>query len=317
MIPAYNRTKYLEKALTSVLSQDPGPEEMQIEVVDDASSVDDPEPVVRRVGGDRVSFVRNPRNLGLMPNFNNCVERARGHWVHILHTDDFVFPGFYERLRAALEARDDIGAAFCRHAVIGEDEQCLWTSDIESPTAGILADSIGKIGSSQRIQFAAIAVRRSVYEHLGGFRTDLSAADWNMWIRVAARYPIWYEPEILASWRVHSSSQSSALTRSGGNIADARRCIEISHLVLPPDRADAITRKAKEWVSFVALSAGEDFVRRKDFTGALNQVREGLATNFSPSMIKALASMSVRIAMGSTRKVVRRSRERLLRVKAL
>src|ERR1035441_1648128 len=115
MIPAYNRTQYLEKTLRSVLAQDPGPEEMQIEVVDDVSLVDDPEPIVRRVAGHRVSFFRNPRNIGLMPNFNNCVERARGHWVHILHTDDFVYPGFYQRLRTPLEARSDIGGAFCRH----------------------------------------------------------------------------------------------------------------------------------------------------------------------------------------------------------
>src|ERR1019366_10494544 len=104
MIPAYNRTKYLEKTLRSVLSQDPGPEEMQIEVVDDVSLVDDPEPIVRRVAGHRVSFFRNPRNLGLMPNFNNCIERSQGQWVHILHTDDFVYPGFYERLKAPLES---------------------------------------------------------------------------------------------------------------------------------------------------------------------------------------------------------------------
>jgi hypothetical protein len=71
------------------LGQDPGREEMQIEVVDDVSLVDDPEPVVRRVAGGRVSFSRNLRNLGLIPNFNNCVQRARGYWVHILHTRRF------------------------------------------------------------------------------------------------------------------------------------------------------------------------------------------------------------------------------------
>src|SRR5579864_7930471 len=105
MIPTYNRTKYLEKTLTSVLSQDPGAEEMQIEVVDDGSTLDDPETIVRRVGGSRVSFVRQSTHLGLVPNFNSCIERAMGHWVQILHTDDFVLPGFYERLKAALKDR--------------------------------------------------------------------------------------------------------------------------------------------------------------------------------------------------------------------
>ena len=65
MIPTYNRTTFLERTLESVLSQDPGPEEMQIEVVDDASTLDDPESLVRRVGGGRVSFfwrVSSPRD---------------------------------------------------------------------------------------------------------------------------------------------------------------------------------------------------------------------------------------------------------------
>src|SRR5579872_4175700 len=80
MIPTYNRSTYLERTLRSVLAGDPGPEVMQIEVVDDASTVDDPEPVVRRVGGDRVSFFRQPRNLGLVGSWNSCIERAVGEW---------------------------------------------------------------------------------------------------------------------------------------------------------------------------------------------------------------------------------------------
>src|ERR1019366_2410924 len=189
----------------SVLSQDPGPEEMQIEVVDDVSLVDDPEPIVRRVAGHRVSFFRNPRNLGLMPNFNNSVERARGHWVHILHTDDFVLPGYYERMKIALQDRSDIGAAFCRYAQVDEHENWRCTSAMESPKAGILPGFIEKIASACIIQFASMVVRRSVYQQLGGFRLDLPyAADWEMWIRIAAHYPIWYEPTTLAAWRIHS-----------------------------------------------------------------------------------------------------------------
>ena len=50
MIPTYNCADHLRAALAGVLAQDPGPEEMQIEVVDDASE-DDPESVVAELGG--------------------------------------------------------------------------------------------------------------------------------------------------------------------------------------------------------------------------------------------------------------------------
>ena len=51
MIPTYNCANYLRETLTSVLTQDPGVELMQIEVVDDHSTKDDPEAVVRELAG--------------------------------------------------------------------------------------------------------------------------------------------------------------------------------------------------------------------------------------------------------------------------
>ena len=49
MIPTYNNGKYLRRTLESVLCQAPGPDEMQIEVVDGCSTLDDPEPLGERV----------------------------------------------------------------------------------------------------------------------------------------------------------------------------------------------------------------------------------------------------------------------------
>jgi GT2 family glycosyltransferase len=78
-----------------VLAQDAGRDKMQIEVVDNCSTTDDPEPVVRAAAGDRITFTRNSQNLGSMMNFNRCIERANGYLVHILHDDDWVEPAFY------------------------------------------------------------------------------------------------------------------------------------------------------------------------------------------------------------------------------
>jgi len=80
MIPTYNpRAVYLEETLNSVLQQDPGPEQMQIEVVDDGSMHDTASEAVRRVGAGRVAFHAEPQNRGLANTWNRCLERARGN----------------------------------------------------------------------------------------------------------------------------------------------------------------------------------------------------------------------------------------------
>jgi glycosyltransferase involved in cell wall biosynthesis len=93
MIPTYNCAQYLRETLASVLAQDPGPEDMEIEVVDDQSTRDDPEAVVRELARGRVRFFRQPQNRGAIRTFNTCIARSRGRWLHILHGDDTVRPG--------------------------------------------------------------------------------------------------------------------------------------------------------------------------------------------------------------------------------
>jgi glycosyltransferase involved in cell wall biosynthesis len=308
MITTYNRATYLERALASVLSQDPGPDQMQIEVVDDASTVDDPEPVVRRVGGDRVSFFRQPRNLGLFANANSCIERSRGEWVHLVDSDDVVLSGYYERLGAVLRGRDDIGAAFCRSVALDENDRWVETPELERTAPGIMADFMEKLGPSQTIRGTAMVVRRKVFEILGGFRLDLAASDWEMWIRIAARFPVWFQPEILAGWRIHPHTVTSGLVRSGENIAGARQWIAIRHPLLPPERADAVSREAKDWLAEVAFQTVRDAIEEREFTMALNQFREGLKCGVSPFWINALLLLPAQITADAVRRAYAASR---------
>ena len=118
MIPTYNCAGYLEATLHSVLAQAPGPEAMQIEVVDDHSTADDPEEVVMRLGGGRVDFYRQPENMGVVGNLNTCLQRSRGEVVHLLHGDDIVLEGFYRTLGDRLRQHPEAGAAYCRHLYV-------------------------------------------------------------------------------------------------------------------------------------------------------------------------------------------------------
>src|SRR5205823_6867555 len=160
------RADYLEETLRSVLQQDPGPEQMQIEVVDDCSLHGAPAELVRRIAGDRVAVHREPKNHGLAGIWNRCVEWARGEWVHILHQDDLVFPGFYQSLRAGAEKYPEAGAALCRHAYCDENGHWHRLSVLEMPSPGLLQHFVEPLVTAERVQCAAIAVRRSTYEQL-------------------------------------------------------------------------------------------------------------------------------------------------------
>jgi len=243
MIPTYNCDALFEQALRSVLDQDPGPDRMQITIVDDGSTSRLHEELIRELAPSRVELFRQPANVGLAGNWNTCIERSRGRWVHIFHQDDLVLPGFYEALSRAVSERPDAGAAFCRHGFIdGEGRQhCL--STLLRPTAGILDDWIATIAQKQHIQCPSIVVRRDVYEDLGGFRSDLVySLDWEMWVRIAAHYPVWFEPEPLACYRNHGGNETERLKRGNRDIHDARKAVRHVYAHVPPALRSTIRR---------------------------------------------------------------------------
>ena len=245
MIPTYNCDDLLERTLRAVLGQDPGTDRMQIAVIDDRSPNGRSRSIVERMAPGRVEFFEQPANVGLAENWNTCVVRARGDWVHILHQDDLIAPGFYDRLARADEARPEVGAAFCRYSYIGAGGETLKLAPIERESAGALEGWASKIAVEQRIQCPSIVVRRAAYERLGGFRADLRfSLDWEMWARIAFAYPVWYEPEVLASWRDHAGSETRRLKEAGIVLDDIERGIAIIGGHAPAADRPAILREA-------------------------------------------------------------------------
>lgn len=305
MIPTYNRTEYLECTLRSILEQDPGPEEMQIEVVDNCSTNDDPEFLAKEIGGGRVSFYRQPHNVGATRNFNTCIERSFGQILHILHSDDLVLPEFYSHLREALEKEPTIGAAFCRHVIVDEERHLRYLSPLERSEPGVLTGFLERIAVMQLIYPPGIVVRRSTYEQLGGFHPELIyAVDWEMWKRIAAHYPVWYEPQPLACYRMHSSSGTSQLHRSGVNIGDCRRAIEISQSYLADTTSAKLSRKAREFWALEAIRGAREMLALHKLGAMLDHIREALKCSHSLRVIKSAAYLFVALQEPSVFRLV-------------
>ncbi|MBR8832766.1 MAG: glycosyltransferase [Stigonema ocellatum SAG 48.90 = DSM 106950] len=296
MIPTYNCAKYLRETLASVLAQDPGPDVMQIEVIDDHSTQDDPAAVVEELGRGRVAFYQQPENVGHIKNFQTCLERSRGKLIHLLHGDDCVRDGFYRKLQRAFEENPEIGAAFCRQ--IHMDEQGHWQeiSPLEQSESGVLNNLLEKITVRQRIQTPSIIVRRHVYEQLGMFDSRLSSCeDWEMWIRIAAKYPVWYEVEPLALYRRHLNSNTGLHIRTGKEIQNIRKVIGIIQDYLPNEYADRLSKTALENYALYALGYASGFTFKGDTIPAISLMKEALLCSSSLKVIYSVLKLSTKL----------------------
>jgi GT2 family glycosyltransferase len=302
MIPTWRpHPSYLERAIRSVLGQLEDGQKIEIALVDDCSTEFDPYAFVERFDSGAVSVHRHDRRLGLAGNWNACLAEARGRWVHLLHQDDFVLPGFYKELRRGIDQAPTVAAAFCA-SHLADDTGIRWTPRlVPMATPGILDDWLRHVFVRLSIQCSAIVVRRDVYETLGGFDPDFSyALDWDMWKRIAARYPIWYHPEPLACYRLHPDSETARQRQDGSHLAEIFRSIDRSEALLPPVVAARVARRARSHYAVFAIENAFAVIRSPgDWKAARRHLRIARQGSSFWAVSAALVRVAVRGGVGA------------------
>jgi hypothetical protein len=261
IVPVFERTIYIRQCLDSILDQDPGPHDMEILVIDDASPTD-LRPLVESLGRGRATYLRNTANLGLYPSTNAAIRRTRGQWLHILHDDDWVMPGFYATMRRGIEAAaDSVGVAFSMYVNQHEADGSTWSPPPFRAEPGLmLRDFLVRLATANPLNLPAVIFRREAFERVGLFREDLPfTADWEWYVRSALQLRWHHQPEPLARFRLHGANQTHQLAASGRSARDVRRTLELFAGILPAD------------VATQALPAGREFFARQ-FLGATMQL---------------------------------------------
>ena len=295
MVSVFDRPGNVEKALSSVLAQ--AEPDMQIAVVCDFADAETQARVAAetaRVGGALVEFLPEPQRVGHPHVFNRCIEQARGRWIHILHDDDWVEPGYYRRLRDVIASEPTAGAAFCQHTIVerGAGAPTTWHSWVERETPGLVAGWLDRIALECRVQFSSMVVRRDVYEAVGGFCADAeSAFDWEAWVRIAARYPVAYVPETLVGVGRDDGAESSRLMRSGEQVLYAFRAIEVMSHHLPADDAARLGEKARDRIADYALDVARQYLDRGDLRAAIANLRAAALGRPSPRTWQRLGEL--------------------------
>jgi len=107
VIPVYNREKYVQSAVDSILSQTFS--DFELLVIDDGST-DGSIAVVQSYSDPRIRFVRNNTNLGVSATRDKGIQLARGEYLAFLDSDDCAYPDRLRKQTAFLDNHPDYAA---------------------------------------------------------------------------------------------------------------------------------------------------------------------------------------------------------------
>jgi glycosyltransferase involved in cell wall biosynthesis len=115
LLPVYNGEKYLRPAIDSVLAQTY--RNFELLIINDGSS-DSTEAIIQSYRDDRIVYVRNERNLGLIATLNRGLDLARGIYVARMDADDVSLPRRLDRQVGFMDANPRLAASGSAYQVL-------------------------------------------------------------------------------------------------------------------------------------------------------------------------------------------------------
>lgn len=225
MIPTCGKSTFLEQTLRSVIVQVDNQKHFQIEIVEntapDASS--NVAEILLKLGSNPyISHYKNKTFLSMAENWNTCIKRSRGLYVHILHDDDYVEKSFYAEMEMMIKNSDkDYGLFSCNTYSIDQSANIIsewcYPNEIYKGKA-----TVSLLAENNYFSAPSVVIKRECYEKLGGFCPNLRfVTDWEMWVRVANDFKFKALDRTLAYYRYHQTNLTNLLRLEGTDLTEA------------------------------------------------------------------------------------------------
>lgn len=240
IIPCYNQAQFLGEAIESVLLQ--SHRHFEVIVVDDGSTDNTAEIAARY---SEVRIIRQ-KHAGTSTARNCGARYSKGSCLVFLDSDDRLLPHALQLGLKHLLAQAECAFVFGRHQEIAADGTALSTNSF----VGIEKDPYRQLLLYCCVYPpSTVMFRRDLFEAVAGFDSQiLGAEDYELYLRIARRFPIFGYDEIVAEYRQHDTS----MTR------DSAQMLKACHAVMRKQRRSV--RGNREWEE--AHQAGMSNCRR-------------------------------------------------------
>ena len=229
VVPTYNRSALLARAVDSVLNQTWT--DFELIVVDDASTDDTPQ-VMAQFSDERLIYIRQPDNQGASAARNTGICRAKGQYVSFLDSDDELLPQFLEQTYRFFEScSGQIGFVWTGIYLVHDTPEGeviagkrVWQVDCPVPNQARWSTIIeGASGYG-------LTVQRDCFEKTGMFDERLPVHhDSELLIRLGLEFDFAVIPSVLLKYHAHDNTRLTD-TMSRNRTVDEWKLIQKTHV---------------------------------------------------------------------------------------
>lgn len=201
IIPTYNRSALLPRAIHSVLNQTY--KNLEIIIVDDASN-DGTKSLVKNFLEDnrRIKYIRHEVNKGGSAARNSGIRKSRGEYIAFLDDDDEWLPEKIKKQLADIEKRDDEwGGVYCGYQIILREG--LFKRNKISRKEGDLTKEIFQMKSNA--YGSTLLLKKEVFQKVGLFDASFNRhQDLEFLVRFFREFRLGSVPAVLVKVHGHN-----------------------------------------------------------------------------------------------------------------
>ncbi|UUV20945.1 glycosyltransferase family 2 protein [Paenimyroides aestuarii] len=205
IIPLYNKEKYIQHTLKSVLNQTF--QDFEIIIVNDGST-DQSVALVNEINDVRIQLIHQ-ENQGVSVARNIGIENAHANYICFLDADDFWYPHFLQTFNDLIEKYSDYEVFSAAFEVETKWKTFASLYSIDASKTDLVVNFFDASKKECVIWTSCAVFKKSVFEHVGNFDTTIKIAqDTDLWIRIGMHYPIVFTWNILAIYKHDAESLS-------------------------------------------------------------------------------------------------------------
>lgn len=208
IIPLYNKEKYIESTLKSVLNQDF--KDFEIIVFDDGST-DESLKKVKTFNDSRIVIYKQ-KNEGVSSTRNNAIKVAKGKYMALLDADDYWTPNHLTELKNLINAFPEAGL-FCNNY------QVIYNNKVSLPAKFnfnygndyLIVEDFFKASIINCVAWtSSVCFSKETFLNIGGFQPHLKTAqDLDLWIRLALKHQVAFNPKITMHYKLYVKNSLS------------------------------------------------------------------------------------------------------------